>query len=199
MQYRITAALAAAVLSLSVACSRPLGPPVNLPPPVTSTAVGVGDKVDVAVLGEKELSTEYEIDEQGNIRFPYVPKPLHVAGLRPTNIADLIRDSLIESKYLTNPQVLVKVKEYNSRKVTIIGAVSKPGPIVWTEGLKIIDAISQAGWFTPLAESDRVVLTRRVEDKTVTAYINVEEISSGRQPNLLLQAGDTIKVDQRAW
>jgi polysaccharide export outer membrane protein len=182
-----------------VGCTRAAPPPSNLPAPVQNTEVGPGDVFQVTVVGEKELPTEYRVQPDGTVRFPYLDR-ITVAGLEPQEIEDLLRARLMEKQILVDPQVTLIVKQYNSKKVSIIGAVMKPGSLSWTEGLKIVDAISQAGWFTPLADPDRVLLTRTVaKGKTVTAYISVEEISSGKQPDVPLQAGDTIKVEQRVW
>jgi polysaccharide export outer membrane protein len=179
--------------------SRP-GPPKNLPTPEYSTEIGAGDVFGVEVTGEKDLPKEYRVQPDGTIRFPYIGR-VKVAGLEPQAIEDLLRMQLIEQKILQNPQVTLFVKQYNSKKVSVIGAVNKPGSLAWTEGMKIVDAISQAGWFTSIADSDHVVLTRNVgrTKKTVTAYISVDAITDGQQPDVPLQAGDTIKVEQRPW
>lgn len=192
------------VLSLCAALAgcgrgRP-GPPKNLPTPEYSTEIGPGDVFGVEVTGEKDLPKEYRVQPDGTIRFPYIGR-VKVAGLEPQAVEDLLRTQLIDQKILQNPQVTLFVKQYNSKKVSVIGAVNKPGSLPWTEGMKIVDAISQAGWFTSIADSDHVVLTRIVgrTKKTVTAYISVDAITDGQQPDVPLQAGDTIKVEQRPW
>jgi len=189
-----------AVALLLAACfGRDPGPPRNLPLPVTSTTVGPGDIFTVQVVGEKDLPTEYRVQTDGTIDFPYIAR-LSVAGLEPQQITDLLKRRLVEAKVLTAPQVSVVIKQYNSKRVSVIGAVTKPGTVPWAEGMGIVDAISQAGWFTPLGDSSHVLLTRRSAGaKTVTAVVSVEQITNGRQPDIPLQAGDTIKVDQRLF
>ncbi len=187
-----------AVALVTVGCSggRP-GPPKNLPAPVLSTVVGPGDLFDVSVLGEKDLPKEYRVQPDGTIRFPYLG-PIKVAGLEPQQIEELLRTRLIEEKILQSPQLTLIVKQYNSKKISVIGAVNKPGSLSWTEGLKLVDALSQAGWFTQLGDSNHVILTRLVgRTKSVTAIISVDAITDGQQQDIPLQAGDTIKVEQR--
>lgn len=184
----------------SLACfARDPGPPRNLPVPITSTTVGPGDIFSVQVVGEKELPTEYRVQPDGTIDFPYIDR-VHVAGLEPQQIVDLLKKRLVEAKVLTQPQVSLVVKQYNSKLVTVIGAVSKPGTVPWSEGMGIVQAISLSGWFTQMGDSNHVLITRRVPNgKTVTAVVSVEQITNGRQPDIPLQAGDTIKVDQRVF
>jgi polysaccharide export outer membrane protein len=183
-----------------VACrgSRP-GPPKNLPAPTPSTTVGPGDVFEVFVVGETNLPKEYRVQPDGSIDFPYLER-LHVSGLEPQEIVQTIKAKLVEKKILSDPQVSLIVKQYNSKKVSIIGQVAKPGSIPWTEGMKLVDAISLSGWFTNIADSNHVILTRNVASgKTVTVVVSVDAITDGAQGDIPLQAGDTIKVEARVF
>lgn len=185
---------------LAAGCSRShVGPPTNLPPPTPSTIVGPGDVFEVSVLGEKDLPKEYRVQPDGTVDFPYLDR-LKVGGLEPQQIEDLIKSQLVTKKILVDPQVTLVVKQYNSKKISVIGAVQKPGSLPWQEGIKLVEAISLSGGFTALADADHVVLTRNVGGgKTVTATVDVDEITDGHQADVPLQAGDTIKVDQRVF
>ncbi|MGD0529975.1 MAG: polysaccharide biosynthesis/export family protein [Polyangiaceae bacterium] len=186
-------------LALVVACTRTHPGPPNLPALTPSTVVGPGDVFEVSVLGEKDLPKEYRIQPDGSVDFPYVDR-LQVAGLEPQQIEELIKTQLVSKKILVNPQVTLVVKQYNSKKISVIGAVNKPGSLPWTDGIKLVEAISLSGGFTSLGDQNHVVLTRNVAGgKTVTAVVSVEEITDGKQPDVPLQAGDTIKVDQRVF
>ena len=44
--------------------------------------------------------------------------------------------------YLRNPQVSVTVKEFNSRKISVIGQVRKPGRYGYHEGMTLVEAIA---------------------------------------------------------
>ena len=92
------------------------------------------------------------------------------------------------------------VKQYNSKKVSIIGAVNKPGSLPWSEGMKLVDAISLAGGLTSIADADHVRITRLIgSGRTVTAFVSVDDITDGKLVDVPLQAGDTIKVDSRVF
>jgi polysaccharide export outer membrane protein len=178
--------------------SRP-GGPVKLPQPAQSTIVGPGDVFEVSVLGEKEIPKEFRVQPDGTIDFPYLDR-LAVAGLEPQQIEELIKKELQNRKVLVEPQVTLIVKQYNSKKVSVVGAVQKPGSLPWSEGMKLVDAISQAGGLTSLGDGDHVLVTRNVGGgKTVTATVSVDDITDGKSPDVPLQAGDTIKVDQRVF
>ncbi len=176
--------------------SRAVG--AGLPRALPSTTIGPGDVFEVHVLGESNLPREYRVSPDGTIDFPYIDR-LSVANKEPQDVASLIRAKLIEAKILTDPQVSVAVKQYYSKKVSVLGQVAHPGAIPYTESLRLVEAVSQAGGFTPLAQSNRVILTRQVGKGTVTVEISVDAITDGKQPDVLLQAGDTIKVPERVF
>jgi protein involved in polysaccharide export with SLBB domain len=184
---------------LVVACSGAHHGPPNLPTPTPSTTMGPGDVFEVSVLGEKDIPKEFRIQPDGTVDFPYVDR-LQVGGLEPQQIEELIKSQLVEKKILVQPQVTLVVKQYNSKKISVIGAVQKPGSLPWSEGIKLVDAISLSGGFSSLADADHVRITRLVGGgKTVTATVSVDDITDGKLSDLPLQAGDTIKVDQRVF
>lgn len=180
-------------------CGRNYPPPPKLPDPVVNQQVGPGDVLEVVVVGEDKLPKEFEISPDGTLDYPYTG-PLKVGGLEPREIAKALRDQLVESKYLVSPQVQVKVKQYNSKKIQIIGQVAKPGPQPYVDGMTLVQAISAAGWFTPLADTNHVQVIRLVSDsKSVNAIVSVDAITDNARPDIKLQVGDTIKVDQRLF
>lgn len=188
-----------AIATVVLGCSRNHPGPPKLPPPSQSTTVGPGDVFEVSVLGEKDLPKEYRVQPDGTVDFPYLDR-LTVGGLEPQQIEDLIKQQFVAKKILVDPQVTLVVKQYNSKKVSVIGSVQKPGSLPWTEGMKLVDAISLAGGFTSIADADHVRLTRIVgPNKTVTATVSVDDITDGKLPDVPLQAGDTVKVDQRVF
>ena len=184
---------------LLASCGHHYPPPPNLPDPIVNLQVGPGDVLEVFVVGEVKLPKEYEVQPDGSLDFPYT-KGIKVAGLEPRDIASAIRTQLVEAKFLVSPQVQVKVKAFNSKKVQVIGQVTKPGPMPYQDGMTLVQAISAAGWFTPLADTNHVQLIRLVSNtKSVNAIISVDAITDNVRPDVKLQQGDTIKVDQRLF
>jgi polysaccharide export outer membrane protein len=191
--------LLVAVFGLLVpGCARSYPPPPKLPEPIVNQQVGPGDLIEVVVVGEDKLPHEYEVGPDGKLSFPYV-EPFKVGGLEPREIATKLRESLIEAKFLVSPQVQVKVKAYNSKKIQVIGQVAKQGPMPYQDGMTLVQAISAAGWFTPLADTNHVHLIRQIANGAVNAIVSVDAITDNVRPDVKLQQGDTIKVDQRLF
>ncbi len=161
--------------------------------------VGPGDLFEVSVLGEKDLPKVFRVQPDGSVDFPYIDR-VTVAGLEPQEIEEVIKKALVDRKILSDPQVTLVVTQYNSKKVSIVGAVQKPGSLPWSEGMKLVEAISLAGGLTALADGDHVRITRVVgANRTVTATVSVDDITDGQLGDVPLQAGDTIKVAQRVF
>src|SRR5277367_2691974 len=158
------------------ACAAEPGPPRNLPLPMQSTIVGPDDMFEITVVGEKDLTHEFQVQPDGTIDFPYVHR-VKVEGLEPQEVVDLLKAKLVEEKILADPQITLIVKQYNSKKILVTGAVQKPDSVTWNPGMTLVDAISRCGWFTQLADTGHVTLIRRVgKTKTIKATVSVDAI-----------------------
>lgn len=95
---------------------------------------------------------------------------------------------------MTAPQVSVFVREVSSRRIDVIGQVARPGSLTFTPAMTIVQAISGAGGFTPLANRDRVVLIRSYRGQRRTFTIPVQGIIEGRFATVILSPGDVVNV-----
>jgi polysaccharide export outer membrane protein len=188
-----------ALLLVLVGCGRAHHGPPKLPAPTPSTTVGPGDLFVVSVVGEKDIPQEFRVQPDGSIDFPYLDR-VKVEGLEPQQIEEFLKKELAERKILVEPQVTIVVKQYNSKRISVVGAVAKPGIMPWTDGMKLVDAIMGAGGLSNLADGDHVRIVRLVGGgKTVSAVVSIDDITDGKLSDVPLQAGDTIKVDQRMF
>jgi polysaccharide biosynthesis/export protein VpsN len=194
---RILVVFLTALLAVLGCAGRPKSR-VNLPLPVESTTIGAGDVFVLTIVGEEKLPKEFRVSPDGTVDFPYIHRQ-QVAGLEPQDIVDLVRKKLMEADILRDPSVAIDVKEYNSKRVVVLGQVQKPGSFPLTPGFTLIQAISQAGGFNTIANRDRVNLTRKTAGQTRTIVLSVDAITDGSLPDIPLQAGDTIFVGERIF
>jgi polysaccharide export outer membrane protein len=145
-------------LALAQAPAAQLPPPA---PPVLEVApeyhVGPGDVLEVVVFGNEDLSRSPTVQTDGTISLPLLGE-VPVAGL---TIGELQRKltTLLARDFLVNPQVEVKVKEYQSQYVTVLGEVNTPGRKPLRGRTRLVDVLVEAGGLTPRA-SGEVVVTR---------------------------------------
>ena len=187
--------LAAALASL--ACGRPVQPP----PPEPSGGekapyvIGPSDVLQVTVWKNPELSLQQvPVRPDGRISTPLV-NDVQAEGLTVEQLKDVLTEKL--SEYVTSPEVTVVVVQINSRRVYVLGEVLRPGPILLTQDMRVLDALSSAGGFGTFADKERVKVIRRGENGAVTEYnFSYGDFVMGTQDNLnmLLENGDTIVV-----
>lgn len=159
------------------------------------SAVGPGDVFEVRVLGQEGLTGSYRVEDDGTVLYPLIGK-VKVDGLTPPAIAQRLARGLRQG-YLRNPQVSVFVKEYNSKKVTVFGQVQKPGIFLYKDNMTIIQAVSEAGGFTNLADQDGTIVTRTQDNRKHRIPVRVQAIGEGREQNFVLRPGDIVFVPTR--
>jgi protein involved in polysaccharide export with SLBB domain len=170
-------------------------------PPIVGaedTTLGVSDVFDVRVYGEDSLSSTYQVDHEGQIDFPFVGQ-VRVSGLEPGQVANQLESMLRDGGFLVNPQVSIFVQQYNSKRISILGAVRNPGSFPMQSGLTVVQAIGVAGGFTSLANHDGTVVTRRVDGEMRRYAVHVDSVTGGREDDFRLQAQDIIYVPERVF
>lgn len=115
-----------------------------------------------------------------------------------SDIADIIQQKLAE-RFLKNPQVSIFVKEYNSKKVSVFGQVTKPGTFNYEDRMTVIQAVSMAGGFTNIASKNEINVTRMVDNEEKKFFIPVEAIAEGKAKNFFLEPGDIVYVPESIW
>jgi protein involved in polysaccharide export with SLBB domain len=186
------------LFAAAVGCVR-TKPPVAIPvaPDVHDDTLGIDDAFEVRVYGEPDLSGLYRVSADGTIDFPLAGR-IPVRGLGIGAIQQEIVKRL-KAGYLLNPQVSVMVKEWNSRKVSVLGQVQRPGAVSYFPSMTIVDAIASAGGFTGVAAKNSVNLRREVTGKVEIRTYPVADITEGRSPNVLVLPGDVLVVEERLF
>ena len=105
--------------------------------------IGPEDLLEISVFEEEKLNKTVRVSSQGNISLPLLGI-LRVKGLTANELEKEIRDLLAE-KYLQDPHVGVFIKEYRSQRISVIGAVEKPGIFEVTGQKTVLDILSMGG------------------------------------------------------
>ena len=183
---------------LAVGCTRSNNAQSSSEASVGDSTLGPGDVFDVRVFGEEKLSGAYQVGPDGTIDFPFLGQ-VAVGGREPERAAVQIREGLMARDIMRDPHVSVFVTESNSRRISVLGAVTKPGTFPIVPGISVIQAVSNAGGFTPLASKDDTVVTRRIDGKLQRYRVAVSQVSRGNQDDFPLRAGDIVFVPERVF
>ncbi len=165
-------------------------------PVLQSGVIGPGDLLQITVYGEKELSGAYQVSPEGCIVFPFIGK-LSVKGMTNFSLAEKIAEGL-RNGFIRDPQVSVFVKEFNSRRVFVLGQVKSAGKIAIIHRLSVVEAIALAGGFTNLADINNVVVTRRDSSgREIRFVVDIEAMLSGKSETFYLLPDDIVFVRER--
>lgn len=181
---RLMLALVALLATLALAgCADKQGAP-DLPLQETEYRLGPGDKVQVTVFGQEELTGEHVVDSAGNISMALIGA-VPAAGESAATLEKRITDGL-SPEYLNDPKVSVQVFGY--RPVYIVGEVKNPGSYPYVDGMVIMNAVALAGGLTYRARDDEFLVTRNADP---------ERVPREATPNSPVQPGDVVTVKER--
>jgi polysaccharide biosynthesis/export protein len=199
-------ALVALALTGTVAAQTPTpsaADPGRSPTPSPEYRVGAGDVLDVTVFGNEDLTRIATIQTNGAVVLPLLGE-VPVAGLTLGEVKTKLM-SLLAKDYLVNPQVEVKVKEYQSQFVIVVGEINTPGRKPLRGRTRLIDLLVEAGGFTPRA-SGQIVINRTDGafdggSKTLKLRLGSSSLSPQDQVNLELplRNGDIVTASPKYY
>ena len=166
--------------------------PAGVPTP-PDYVIGPDDVLSIVVWRDKDMSADVAVRPDGKISLPLINE-VQAAGLTP----EQLRLGLTEAanKFVEDPAVSVVVKAINSRKVFITGQVAKPGPYPLSGPTTVLQMIATAGGVSEYSKSEKIVVMRSENGKTVSLKFNYKDVTEGKklQQNIDLKPGDTIIV-----
>lgn len=153
------------------------------------------DLLEVEVFGVSELKRTVRVNTTGQISLPLIGM-IQVAGLTPADAEALIALQY-GSKYLQDPQVSIFIKEFTTQRITLDGALAKPGIYPLTGQITLLRALALAGGGAQLADMEQVMLFRLTpEGQSLVEKHDVLKIRKGEAPDPLLQADDVVVVNR---
>ncbi|MFW6137010.1 MAG: polysaccharide biosynthesis/export family protein [Candidatus Aminicenantaceae bacterium] len=156
--------------------------------------VGPKDLLEISVFGLDELNQTVRVSEDGNIALPLLGE-IRVEGLTPSEVERKLAE-LLKEKYLQDPQVTIFIREYQSKRVSILGAVSNPGPYELLGRQTLMQIIARAGGMTPAAGEKIIIIRQEADGSSRSLRIPVEELvlEGDARLNIPLEPGDVVNI-----
>jgi polysaccharide export outer membrane protein len=162
--------------------------------PTTEYRIGVGDKLNVRVFQVPDLSFgELVVDTSGNIQMPLIGAVQSAGRTSGELSADIARR--LSARYLRDPQVTVTVTEAASQKITVDGAVTKPGVYEMRGSTTLLQAVAMAEGPSGVADLTKVAVFRTVAGQRSVALFDLAAIRQGRAADPEVLGDDVIVVD----
>lgn len=152
-----------------------------------------GDTLHISVWKEEGMDREVLVLPDGTVDFPLVGS-FAAAGLTSSAVQQLIKDKL--ANVIPAAAVSVVVKETKGNTVSVIGQVTRPGDIVMSRNLNVMQALSQVGGLTTYADDDDIKILRKVDGKETSIEFDYSDVAAGKhlETNITLLPGDVIVV-----
>lgn len=159
--------------------------------------IGGADLLDITVYQQPDLTRLLRVSQNGTVSLPLIGA-VRVGGLTVTEAQDAIGGKLKE--YVIHPQVTLFIKEYSNKKVFVLGEVKSPGSYELPPEAKltVLEAVSLAGGFTPIAAPDRTKVIRAIDGRNQSFVIEVSAITKRgeKQKDIPLEPSDVVYVPQ---
>lgn len=156
--------------------------------------IGPGDVVDILLTrGFVQERQTAAVKANGMVNVAFVEAK--VAGLTTEQAAEEIRRSL--SSFYRQLSIEVLIKEYNSKRVTLLGAVAgKAGTFPLKGRTTLLDLLAEAGGPAPNAHLERLRLIRQDGPAFTINFFRLLSEENGIR-DIVLDAGDVVFIPTR--
>lgn len=191
------------VLGCVVACSSS-GTAVEDPKTQIASAdqaeyhIGPGDKLNIFVFNQPELSIEVPVRPDGLISTPLV-EDLQAAGKTPSQLARDMEKKLAE--FIRSPSVNVIVTGFVGNygdQVRVVGQAANPQALPYRSGMTLLDVMIAVGGLGEFAAGNRARLIRRVDGKTTETRVRLDDLLNDGdiRANMQIQPGDVLIIPE---
>ena len=175
--------------------------------------LGPGDVLDVRVFGQPELTSQVQVDSDGNLSgLPFLETGIRAKCRSEKEVQKDITAAY--SKFINNPQVSVRISERNSRQpATVFGAVRQPSRVEMKRKVRLNELMAVSGGFTERAAGTIQILHTEPlmcpepGEETEAAPIDgtriplqivkISELRSGKiEANPVIRPGDYVLVTE---
>ncbi|HMA53891.1 MAG TPA: polysaccharide biosynthesis/export family protein, partial [Acidobacteriota bacterium] len=157
--------------------------------------IGPKDLLEITILGVQEINKlVVRVSEEGRITLPLLGEVL-VGNLTKFEVEKKLT-GLAGERIVLKPQVTVHILEYLSRRVSVVGAVEKPGPFELLGRRTVLAAISEAGGLTRDAGEEIIIIRQLPDGASTSLRIPIDGLFVQGDPklNVVLEPGDVINV-----
>jgi polysaccharide export outer membrane protein len=157
-----------------------------------SLLIGPGDLVSVNVFDTPEMSQDVRVSDAGTVRLQLIGD-VNIGGKTPAAAAKIIEDALIAHSIMKAPQVSVRVKDYVTQDVSVLGQVKNPGPYQITTPQTVLKVIALAGGLSEDADRKITIQRNNQADQKIDYYL-ANNANQAVQTAVMVNPGDTVIV-----
>ena len=155
--------------------------------------LGPEDVIEIRAFELEPVNVMVRVAGDGSIEVPLIGK-LGVQGLTASEAARKLTETL--SREVENPQVSVLIKEFNSRRVYVLGAVVKADNYPMPSARTLLQMLAQAGGLDPKAGKVLYVFRTVPDGRNARLTVPLRDLQVKGDPlyNIWLLPGDIVNV-----
>jgi polysaccharide export outer membrane protein len=182
---------AGARASLAPAASADTARPAVVPS--SDYVIGPEDQLSVVFFQNRDMSADVVVRPDGKISLPLL-NDIQASGLTPEQLRQFV--STQAKRFIQEPNATVVVRQINSRKVSIIGSVEKPGTYPLVGPTTVLQLIGNAAGLKEYADSRKIVIVRTEQGRQQNYAFNYKDVIAQKNiaQNIELKPGDTVIV-----
>lgn len=155
----------------------------------TTYIIGPNDLLSINVFKVPELNTTVRVAGDGTIALPLLGT-IQVEGLNQSQLETKLA-TMLDERYLQNAQVSVFIREYKSKTVSVVGAVTRPGDYELLGKKSLLQVLSMAGGVTNQSAGQVIVIR---DDKSEAIDLKKLMIKGAKSLNVFLMPGDIVNI-----
>ncbi len=153
-----------------------------------SYLLGAGDVLKITVYNNADLSLETKVSEAGTISYPLIGD-VYVVGLTVSAAEKKLAKLLDTGGFVKKPQINILVTLYQSKMISVLGSVLKPGRYPLDRATNLADMLALVGGATADG-SDLVTIIGKKGKKEYDLHNIVDKGESAQ--NIALEGGEII-------
>ena len=157
--------------------------------------IGPSDLLEIQVFGIDNLKREVRVNSRGNVTLPLIG-PVALGGLTSQDAEELIAAKYAKD-FLQDPQVSVFIKEFTSQRITVEGAVARPGIYPIRGDTTLVQAIALAGGQGQLPDLTEVMVFRLEAGQRRQLSYDLIKIRGGELADPKLVSEDIVVVKRQ--
>lgn len=135
-----------------------------------------------------------EVAASGKFFYPYAGN-VQAAGKTVEEVRQDLTRKL--SKYIVDPQISVKVDQYNSQQIQVLGEVNMPRPLaVTSKPLRVLDAIALSEGLKESADKVEATLIKQGQQIKISL---AELLDGDLTQNYIMTDGDVLNIDTNRY
>ena len=145
---------------------------------------------EVRYSGDGNSLMGYQVDEEGNINFPFVGK-INIGSLTTAEASVKIQNALNE--YVPNTTVVVR---YIDNQVSVLGEVERQGVYTFKQDkINIYEALALGGGLTRYGNRKNIILIRQESDRIMHHRLDLSDSKIASKEYYYVQPNDVIVVE----